>query len=428
MIWILITRYLIEVFKVYFIFKKFTKYELKNKSIDKFILSSFLIVSITLFFLNFHYEIVDYQIVFLFSIFINLLIIFNGKKIEFIFSYFAIYFMVCIFDMFLDNMTVLIYSFFNLVFIDESLKMMFIEILSLLIILITSKILKKKRIDFRFDLRKYLFLIFTSFMLGGFIAYSRMILFNNNNSFYIIINLLFSIMWIIFLVVIFLYIFSQIKNEVFKSEIQHMSEINRCREEYYKMVTEKNRKIIEFKHDFKQHLNILNMLIISKKYCEAEKYLLKLNNSASLMMSNISTGNDIINSIVNDCNEKYKEHNIKFKCEGFFPEKIKICMMDTCTIFSNLIINAFEAAMKSHENRYVIIIVKQVNEFYMITLKNSFLIEYNPYKIFKESTKNDVDNHGFGISNARKKIEEYNGILDYKIVNNEVQTNILVKL
>lgn len=428
MMLIIVIRYFLEFVKIYFFLKEFTKFELRKGKSFKLLSLLILVLTFFLIIVNLKNNVLDYQVIFFVSIIINLIIIFKGKIFDLVLSYFSIYFILSILDMFINNLMLLINSLFELDIIDNDFYMLVCECITFFIILIISRVQKLSSFKFCLNFRRCFFLIFISFMLGGSIAYSRMILLVNKNDIYIIINIIFSLMWILFLIIVFHYIYTQIKNEIYKTEIQYNNEINNYREQYYQMVSQKNKKMTEFKHDLKQHLKILNYLISNKKYVEAETYLFKMNETAGNLINKIVTGNDIINAIVNDCYEKYTSYEVDFKCEGLFPEKLKICMMDTCTIFSNLIINAFEAAIKSQEVRFVTISIKRINEFHLITLKNSYVVDDHNGNFFLKSSKKYSKDHGIGIGNARDKIEKNNGILEFKVFEKEIHTKILVKI
>ena len=96
------------------------------------------------------------------------------------------------------------------------------------------------------------------------------------------------------------------------------------------------------------------------------------------------------------------------------PADIGISSIDICTIFSNLLSNAFEAAEKS-EVRTVDIHIGIVNQNLSFTIKNT--ADNAPRKKdanFVTSKKSGP--HGYGIANASRCIEKNNGIVrfDYK--------------
>ncbi len=99
--------------------------------------------------------------------------------------------------------------------------------------------------------------------------------------------------------------------------------------------------------------------------------------------------------------------------------------MDICTLFSNLITNAFEAAEKSKDKK-VHMEIRMVNDEYYIKIVNSYFKKSLDKNSFFETEKGDKENHGIGIGNIKRIIKKYDGILDYEIEAEEITTKVLL--
>lgn len=251
---------------------------------------------------------------------------------------------------------------------------------------------------------------------------------NNSYRIYFMTNFLFLILWFIFLFTVFLILKTQMEKEKCKTEIRMYQKISKVKEEYYKMVSEKNKMLIGFKHDYYEHMKILKMLILKEENIKAQEYIDKICEHNMRATINIKTGNTIINSIIHDCINKFENTRIDFSFEGKFPEEVNINGMDMCTIFSNVIINSFEAASKFNGKKYVNMHIRRLNENYFITIKNPHNGILENRSFLRVSTKSDNKNHGIGIKNARKILEIYKGKLEYEVWDKEITTKILVSL
>src|SRR5699024_8397577 len=133
--------------------------------------------------------------------------------------------------------------------------------------------------------------------------------------------------------------------------------------------------------------------------------------------SYIDTGNDFLNSIIN---EKYKEaasKGIEFDVQIDFSNISFIAPIDICTLFSNAIDNAIEACEKitNQGQKGMRIKARKIRNFLTIAFENT-----NGEKLLIENeeivtTKKDKQNHGFGLNNIKRAVEKYEGECKIKI-------------
>ena len=97
-----------------------------------------------------------------------------------------------------------------------------------------------------------------------------------------------------------------------------------------------------------------------------------------------------------------------------FPKICKISAYDLCTIFSNLLSNALEAAEKSAEKR-ISMECRYTKESIIIITNNTFKDEgqFRHSKII--TTKKDIEYHGFGVENIKDAVVRNHGMIDIDI-------------
>jgi len=191
-------KFILEILKVFIVFKSFSGYKITRNKI-RIYFSSFIFLLTTFFiFNNLLIEQNDITVILSLSVMFITLILFEGKIFKVLLTFLVLYFVICIFDMFFDNFAWLIYSEGVENYSLYIIRIVISELTSLFLILGLSFLIKKKKIDIILNFKSYLMLIFCSFMLSGFIAYSRFILINDNSKFYVVLNILFSIMWLFF--------------------------------------------------------------------------------------------------------------------------------------------------------------------------------------------------------------------------------------
>ncbi|ROR29127.1 sensor histidine kinase YesM [Mobilisporobacter senegalensis] len=195
-------------------------------------------------------------------------------------------------------------------------------------------------------------------------------------------------------------------------EIEHKNKVNmaqiKLQYEYFRNKQEDDLKLRELYHDMKNHLLVLqNNLENDQK----QNYIKSILKEVKVIDSYIDTGNDFLNSIIN---EKYKEATAKgidFNVQIDFSEISFMAPMDICTIFSNALDNAIEACEKNNnlEQKVMSVKARKIRNFLTITFENSStenLMMENDEII---STKQDKLYHGFGLKNIRKIVEKYQG-------------------
>ncbi len=322
-----------------------------------------------------------------------------------------IFFFIDIVDMILENIINTLFK------IDH----IFIEIISFFIILILYLIIRKNQYIIYVSLKQQIVLLIFSFVIGLSIAYTRLIIYKYEKNELEVISIFLAILWIILLLFLFFVIKTsndKIKNKLIKENEKQISE-NKVK--FLKMVIEKNCIIKEFKHDFDKHIKILRNLIMSGKYDMASKYILDLNEIVTNSNIKIFSGNILIDMIIKECINVYPEKNIEFTLEGLFPEEMNISDVDLCTLFSNLIINSFEAAANSVVG-YVNIKTRYINNTLYVLIENSFIKnDKNNY-----ISKVDSNNRGYGLKSAMRIIKKHKAILRYEIKEDHVLTKLLV--
>lgn len=111
---------------------------------------------------------------------------------------------------------------------------------------------------------------------------------------------------------------------------------------------------------------------------------------------------------------------------GYFTEKLFISSFDICTIFFNILKNAFEAADKTDEKK-VKLFIGVKNSSLIIKLKNSALSAPLMRNNIYISDKSE-SGHGYGLRNVKNCMEKLNGSfeLEYSEEDKAVTVNLLI--
>lgn len=192
--------------------------------------------------------------------------------------------------------------------------------------------------------------------------------------------------------------------------------------EHYQELAEKNRDIRRFRHDIKNNLLALDILLSDGKCDEAKAYVHSMNKSVKETESKFSTGSYLADAILSHKADEMKKDNIEIEFSGTIPSN-KISNNDLCTILANSIDNAARACK---EIAPCIINISSVEneKGCTLTVSNpvSKKVEIKNNSI--KTSKKDVQNHGFGIENIKKVAEKYHGFVRLSCTDSEFTIKI----
>ncbi len=182
-------------------------------------------------------------------------------------------------------------------------------------------------------------------------------------------------------------------------------------EKYYMKLLDHEDEIRKFRHDVNNHIISLEALLEEGKLEESKKYLSEIKGAYPLVKSVVRTGNTIVSAIASDYAERFPEVTLEW--EGLFPDELTISNTDICTIFSNVLGNAFENADKSEKEKIVSANVKTVTNSMIVTVKNTIGAPVKMKDGVFETSKDDKENHGIGTINIQKSVKANDGIVEY---------------
>lgn len=174
-----------------------------------------------------------------------------------------------------------------------------------------------------------------------------------------------------------------------------------------KLLHEKSRIL---KHDMKNHILVITSYLNSSQYDEAKKYTSDILDNLNKMYTYIQTGNSLLNYIINTKLQIAKSSGIDVKAEIENLSFEYIGSVDFSALLNNLLDNAIEGSLAS-ENKELIINILRKKGYDTISIKNLIngsILKNNPKLI---STKTG-EGHGYGLTQIKRIVEKYNGMLD----------------
>lgn len=194
---------------------------------------------------------------------------------------------------------------------------------------------------------------------------------------------------------------------------------------HYKYLEQREKDTKKFRHDIKSHMQVLSSMAKNDMYSNFDEYMKDINIKIDSFGNVITVNNGIVDAIVNKYYSEATQKGIDIVIKGMFPKNCKISAYDLCTIFSNLLSNAIEAAVKSVEKR-ISMECRYTKESIIVITKNTFKDEgqFRHSKII--TTKKDIEYHGFGIENIKDAVIRNNGMIDIDIENSIYSITVML--
>ena len=175
-----------------------------------------------------------------------------------------------------------------------------------------------------------------------------------------------------------------------------------------------DEELRRFRHDYRNHLIVVNAYLRNGRVDEASAYLAAINSCVEGALNKIVTGNFVADAILNHKAVVAAEDGIVLTFDGAIPGS-GIENDDLCTILANLLDNAIEACRKlpTEQERTITVKGTPFNETFLLHTENPTMLDELPAK----TTKRDTRNHGIGLKNVERTVKRYSGSVNCTLEN-----------
>lgn len=201
-----------------------------------------------------------------------------------------------------------------------------------------------------------------------------------------------------------------------KKRYQHLAAVNerllRLQNDYYQEQLEKDAELRKFRHDISNHLVCVRALLREQHPDQAMAYLDSLQKNVERCKVRYQTGHPLLDAIVNDLAGRF--HGVSFQVQGMMSEQTRISGPVLCTIFSNILENAFTAASECPDGGSVTLSLQTVGSSLCITAVNSYVTPVRSSGRRLLTHKKDPVNHGIGHQNVEHCVSQMEGTVQYQ--------------
>lgn len=201
--------------------------------------------------------------------------------------------------------------------------------------------------------------------------------------------------------------------------------------EYYQnqciLMQKATEDIRSFQHDISNHFMIIEDLLRNEKEKDAFSYILELVNSEKTVPVVYSdTGNIAIDSIINYKLCRAVLNDIDVTVDIIIPKELPVEIMDLSTILTNLLDNALQALQQLKDNKKLNIKMTYKKGILLMRIQNTYngIVKYENGELI--TTKNNSNEHGYGMGNVEAAVSKYDGICQITHDDNVFQAEVLL--
>ncbi|MEG0276003.1 MAG: GHKL domain-containing protein [Coprobacillus sp.] len=205
-------------------------------------------------------------------------------------------------------------------------------------------------------------------------------------------------------------------------DLKQQEQLIHMKNENQEIKAQNDIDIMHIRHEMKNQILTLEYLLKEQKYHEASEFITGLHTDV-LYKKSVDTNNEVINAI---CNNKIYHHpDIHFDFQFQFNQ-LNIDNHDLISLIGNTLDNAIEYLSHHNNDKNISLSIQQTTDFYIFVIKNTIQdsIDINNIK----TTKQDNENHGFGLTIIKNIVEKHQGTFEISVGNNEFIVSLLIPI
>lgn len=307
-------------------------------------------------------------------------------------------------------------------------NVIYVTIVSLIYLLVSVLWHKKKNSQVRLQ-DFFAFAIFPLSQLllieGTFSAY------NEGDKLYIMV---YTIMGIALAALANIYMLKIIKQLIRKAELEkkilQLEQHQRLSYDHLMDIEMLDRHHRMFHHDINNQLSVIMILLETNKHAQAYDMLNALSDNIRHCGREKYCSHPVVNAVLVQKSVVARDHGIKVDIDVYVHENSSIAAIDLCSVFSNLIDNAIEAAFDpsdSPQPRFIDIKAGIKQEYLIIKITNSKSSKSGEKGINKDKYLSELHLHGLGLSIIEDISKKYEGSFTVNNLEDSFTATVLLK-
>lgn len=197
-------------------------------------------------------------------------------------------------------------------------------------------------------------------------------------------------------------------------------------ETHYREVENMYRQIRGWRHDYRNHIQMMKVLAANGDMDALKAYLDELDTDLNTVDTVVKTGNPMADAILNSKISLARSRNIPTQVDAHIPVKLKMSELDLCCIIGNLFDNAVEASMALPEEKRMIRVYMDMKGTQLYTSFTNFTAAKKLSKVGRGFKTSKGEGHGFGLVRIDDIVSRYDGYLSRNSEDGAFTTEILI--
>ena len=197
-------------------------------------------------------------------------------------------------------------------------------------------------------------------------------------------------------------------------------------ETHYREVENMYRQIRGWRHDYRNHIQMMKVLAANGDMDALKVYLDELDTDLNTVDTVVKTGNPMADAILNSKISLARSRNIPTQVDAHIPVKLKMSELDLCCIIGNLFDNAMEASMALPEEKRMIRVYMDMKGTQLYISFTNFTAAKKLSKVGKGFKTSKGEGHGFGLVRVDDIGSRYDGYLSRNSEDGAFTTEILI--
>ena len=197
-------------------------------------------------------------------------------------------------------------------------------------------------------------------------------------------------------------------------------------ETHYREVENMYRQIRGWRHDYRNHIQMMKVLAANGDMDALKAYLDELDTDFNTVDTVVKTGNPMADAILNSKISLARSRNIPTQVDAHIPVKLKMSELDLCCIIGNLFDNAMEASMALPEEKRMIRVYMDMKGTQLYISFTNFTAVKKLSKVGKGFKNSKGEGHGFGLVRVDDIVSRYDGYLSRNSEDGAFTTEILI--
>ncbi|MCI7808935.1 ATP-binding protein [bacterium] len=197
-------------------------------------------------------------------------------------------------------------------------------------------------------------------------------------------------------------------------------------ETHYQEVENMYRQVRGWRHDYRNHIQMMKVLAANEDLEGLKVYLDQLDTDLNTVDTVVKTGNAMADAILNSKISLAKSRGIPVQVDAHIPVKLKMSELDLCCILGNLFDNAIDASLALPEDQRLIRVYMDMKGSQLYISFTNFTASKKLPKVGKRFRTTKGEGHGFGLVRIDSIIERLDGYLSRNSEDGAFTTEILI--